>query len=113
VIFGWLTAFLVLLPRLYRWRGATPWLLAVTSFAVFATAFTALAGWHLRSHDGVVLRPDTQLKFSPTAHSQSVAILQAGEIARSLEGNGQYYHVVSADGHQGWIAADSFTPIWN
>ncbi len=111
-VFGWVALFLFFLPRLYRWQGATPWLLLAASVVIAGTAITALAGWHLHAKDGVVLQADSPLKFSPTAHSQSVGLAQAGDVATLVERNGEYYLVVSADGHRGWIAAGSYQPVW-
>jgi hypothetical protein len=109
---GWTALFLFFLPRLYRWRGATPWLLFAAAVIATGTAVTALAGWHLRSRDGVVLHADSQLKFSPTTHSQSVGLAQAGDIATMIDQNDQYFLIVTADGHRGWIAANNYQPVW-
>jgi len=113
VIFGWAAAYLLFLPRLWRWRGAAPWLLFAASLAIAGIAFTALVQAHLHSHDGVILHADSQFKLSPTSSSQAIGVLQAGEIAEALEQYNGYYKVRAADGRLGWISSLSYAPVYD
>jgi tetratricopeptide (TPR) repeat protein len=109
---AWATLALLFLPRLFRWRGALPWLLFVLTLVISATAGTAL--WSACPHvnDGVVLHPDTQLKLSPTASSQAVGMLQSGEIAELLERHGDYFYVRAPDGRLGWVESKNYAPVY-
>jgi uncharacterized protein YgiM (DUF1202 family) len=73
-----------------------------------------LGVWGVKQHDhdGVVVRADTPLKLSPTAESGSIGLVQAGEIAQVQDEHGDYYKVLTADGHLGWVANTSYAPVW-
>jgi len=113
VLFGWAALYLLFLPRLWRWRGATPWLLFTLSVIISGVAVTALAEAHLHSHDGVVLHADSQFKLSPTTDSQAIGVLQAGEIAEALDQHNGYYKIRTSDGRLGWISSLSYAPVYN
>jgi tetratricopeptide (TPR) repeat protein len=112
-LFGWASAYLLFLPRLYRWRGALPWLLFTVCVILSGIAATALWQDHLHSHDGVVLRADTQLKLSPTANSQAIGVLQAGETAEALRQHSGYYYIRASDGRLGWVEALNYAPVYD
>jgi tetratricopeptide (TPR) repeat protein len=112
-IFGWATLYLFFLPRLYRWSGATPWLCFAASFAIAGLSLAALWADHLHSHDGVILRSDTQLKLSPTAGSQAIGVLQSGDIAENLRQHPGYYYIRAPDGRLGWVEAIDYSPVYD
>jgi tetratricopeptide (TPR) repeat protein len=110
-LFGWTALYLLLLPRLYGWGGKVPWLLFAGSIAVTIVAAFGLWGTHLHARDGVTLRADTQLKLLPTANSQPIGMLQAGDIAQTLRQHGDYYYVRSPDGTLGWVQGNNYEPV--
>jgi len=112
-ICGWAALYLLFLPKLYRWRGATPWLLCAAAFIFAAMAATAFYGLSLHAHDGVVLHADTPLKISPSENSKPSGLLQPGEVAEILNRHGSYYNVRTADGRAGWVQDTNYAPVWN
>jgi len=109
---GWASVYLVFLPRLYRWGGLAPKILCASMLLMTLGAGIGVWGVRQHAHDGVVLHADTALKLSPTAESGSIGVVQAGEIARVLEIHRDYYKVLSADGHEGWVDNASYAPLW-
>jgi tetratricopeptide (TPR) repeat protein len=112
MVAGWAAVYLAFLPKLYRWRGAAPWLLCATA-AVLAIA--AAAGyWGAQSHvrDGVVLRADTPIKLSPTPDSPAIGTLPAGVVAQTLDEHGGYFKVQAANGQPGWVDGANYSPVW-
>jgi tetratricopeptide (TPR) repeat protein len=110
--FGWAALSLLLLPRLFRWRGATPWLLFTLALLLSATAVAALVTAHRHARDGVVLHADTQIKLSPTADSQAVGTLAAGDVGETLDEHNGYYYIRASDGRLGWVNSLNFAPIY-
>ncbi|MGA2053596.1 MAG: tetratricopeptide repeat protein [Opitutales bacterium] len=111
--FGWVALYLLFLPRLYRWNGASPWLCFAVSFAIAAIALAALGQDHLHSHDGVILRAGAKLKLSPVPGSEDIGVLQAGEVAESLRQHPGYYYIRAADGRLGWVEAINYAPVYD
>ena len=111
-ICGWVALYLLFLPKLYRWRGAAPWLLCATFFIGAVVAAAALYGVSLHANDGVVLHADTSLKISPSANSKPTGLLQPGETAEILQRHGNYFDVRTADGRAGWVEDSNYAPVW-
>ncbi|HVU37102.1 MAG TPA: tetratricopeptide repeat protein [Opitutales bacterium] len=108
---GWVTLYLLFLPRLFRWRGTLPWLLCLTTLGVSVAAGIGWWGAHQHANDGVVLVADTPVKLSPTTNSPSLAMLQPGEIAQVLDRHGDYYKVLTGTGQLGWVASANYAPV--
>ncbi len=109
---GWAAIYLAVLPRLYRWRGAVPWLLTTVMALTTVAAGAGYWGAHSHAHDGVVLHSDAQIKLSPTANSPAIGVLQGGEVAVTLEEHGGFFKVLAADGRMGWLDGANFSPVW-
>lgn len=109
---GWATIYLMFLPRLFRWRGALPWLLGVAALLLTVAGGVGVwtAGQH--AHDGVFLKADSQVKLSPTANSPSLGTLQPGEMAQILDKHDGYYKVQTSAGLLGWVDAADYAPVW-
>ena len=109
---GWATVYLAVLPRLYRWRGATPWLLCIVMGLLAVAAGSGYWGAHGHARDGVVLHSDAPIKLSPTANSPAIGVLQGGEVAETLEEHGGFFKVLAADGRMGWMDGADYSPVW-
>jgi tetratricopeptide (TPR) repeat protein len=112
-IAGWAAIYLAFLPRLYRWRGAMPWLLCATTAVIALAAIAGFYGAQTHARDGVVLRADTPVKLSPTENSPAIGTLQSGEVAQILEEHGGYFKVQPASGQPGWVDGTNYSPVWN
>jgi hypothetical protein len=110
---AWATVYLAVLPRLFRWRGAAPWLLCATVALVAIGAGIGYWGAQQHAADGVVLAADTPVKLSPTAESPAIGILQPGEVAQTLEEHNGHFKIRAADGRLGWVDAANYSPVWN
>jgi hypothetical protein len=110
---GWLAVYLAFLPRLYRWRGVLPWLLCLAFLAAAIGGGVGLWGAQQHAHDGVVLHADTTVNISPTPNSQSLGMLQPGEMAQMVEQHGDYFKIRTAAGLIGWVSAANYSPVWN
>lgn len=110
---GWIAVYLAFFPRLYRWRGLTPWCLCFLFFAVAVGCGLGLWGTQKHAHDGVVLLADTPVNISPTSNSQTLALLQPGEISQSLEQHGDYYKIRTTAGLLGWVHGTNFAMVEN
>jgi tetratricopeptide (TPR) repeat protein len=109
---GWAAIYLAFLPQLYRWGGITPKLLCGVMVLVAIGAGMGVWGVKQHDHDGVVTHADTALKLSPTAESGSIGMAQAGEMAQVQDAHGDYYKVLTDDGHLGWVDNTSYAPVW-
>jgi tetratricopeptide (TPR) repeat protein len=110
---GWAAIYLAVLPRLFRWRGAVPVLGCVLAGVIALVAGVGLWGAQEHVHDGVILHADTALKLTPTANSEPVGLVQAGEVGQTLEAHNGFYHVRLTNGELGWVDDTGFAPIWN
>ncbi|HTB62657.1 MAG TPA: SH3 domain-containing protein [Opitutales bacterium] len=110
---GWATVYLAVLPRLFRWRGAMPWLLCATMAVVTVAAGVGYWGAQKHAADGVVQVADTNIKLSPTADSPAIGVLQPGEVAQTLEAHNGFFKVQTTDGRLGWVDAANYSPVWN
>lgn len=108
---GWVALYLMFLPRLFRWRGVLPWLLCLTALGVAIAGGIGWWGAQQHANDGVVLLADTPVKVSPTTNSPSIAMLQPGEIAPTLERHGDYYKVSTSSGQVGWVNAANYALV--
>jgi tetratricopeptide (TPR) repeat protein len=110
---GWAAIYLAVLPRLYRWRGAAPWLLCATSAAIALAALTGFYGAQSHGRDGVALRADTLVKLSPTENSAAIDTLQPGEVAKTLDEHAGCFKVQPESGQPGWVDGANYSPVWN
>jgi hypothetical protein len=99
----WLAVAMVMLPGILRWRKAT-WHQAIAAFClmVFLLSVPAYIGLHTRSRLGFVLQPDTVLRLTPTAESQAVTRVTAGEPARVVRTRGKYL-LIRTNHTLGWV----------
>jgi tetratricopeptide (TPR) repeat protein len=112
ILAGWAAIYLAVLPRLFRWRGATPVLACVLACLMALMAAVGFWGAQGHLHDGVILHADTPLKLTPTANSEPVGLVQAGEVGQTLESHNGFYHVRLANGELGWVDDTGFAPVW-
>ncbi len=112
-ITGWAAIYLAVLPRLYRWRGAAPWLLCATAATIALAALAGFYGAQSHGRDGVVLRADTLVKLSPTENSAAISTLQPGEVAKTLDEHAGYFKVQPESGQPGWVDGANYSPVWN
>lgn len=109
----WLTAALVLLPDIFRWRKRE-WhqALATAGFALFLLTLPALAGVHFRSQLGVVCTKEAPLRLTPTREAQIVTRLPAGEMARVERQRGDYIYIRAGNDTAGWVRRGEFGLVW-
>jgi tetratricopeptide (TPR) repeat protein len=100
----WLSVALLLLPGIVHWRKAD-WQqgLAAASVAVFLLTLPALVGIQTRSRSGVILPDQVLLRLTPTEHSEALAKLAGGEMARQERIRGEYAYVRTANDTAGWV----------
>jgi hypothetical protein len=67
--------------------------------------------WHVLLDTGIVITPDAPLHLSPTRESESISKIMEGSCLKFSQKHGDFYLVESSEGHNGWIAADSFQPV--
>lgn len=113
VLAGWLVLGCLVVPRFFD--GPTLWsrLGLGAGLLVGALAAAALYGTHTRATEGVALTAGVPLRIAPAPGAETVATLQAGEIARIGGTQGRFYRVRTASGERGWIAAADFAAIWD
>jgi tetratricopeptide (TPR) repeat protein len=104
----WLAVGLITLPAVLRWRKAG-WhqVLAAFAFGVFLFSVTADFGVSSRTQIGFVLKKDAPLLLTPTRDAETVTTLAAGEPARRLRTQGNYFFI-RAPFAAGWIRRDQF-----
>ena len=102
----WLALGMMTLPTVFRWRKAS-WnqALAALGLGIFLLSLPAHFGVMTRSHIGFVLERKTPLRLTPTAESDDVATLAAGEPVRQLRLQGDYAFVSTRSG-SGWVERD-------
>ena len=107
----WLAIGMTVLPGVLRWRKAG-WqpALAALGLAVFLLTLPAYFGVFTRTQLGFVLQKNASLRLTPTAESEVVTKLSAGEPARELRSRGEYVLVRTARG-QGWLERNQFGRI--
>jgi len=108
----WVSAALLFVAPLYRWKGPLRGGLTAFSLVVLVVSIVGLYGWHVRASYGVVLSDKATLSIAPTATSPSVGSVVAGEQARIRDQRGDYYLVSMGKDKTGWLNADEFAPIW-
>jgi len=99
----WLALGMLLLPGICRWRRAG-WqqVLVVLGLCVFLLSLPAQVGIATRSQLGFVLAKKTPLRLSPTAESETIVDLAAGEPLRRLRERGNYVFV-QVHSSVGWV----------
>jgi len=104
----WLAVGLVMLPGIFRLRKQA-WHQAVAAFgfAVFLLTVPAHIGVDTRSRIGLVLKPDTPLRLTPTRQAQPVTRLAAGEPARLARVRGDYF-LIRTSRASGWVERAEF-----
>ena len=104
----WLAIGLSVLPGVLR-RRKTGWqqALAAVALALFILCLPAHFGVFTRTKIGFVLQKDSPLCLTPTAESEVIAKLDAGEPARELRLRGKYVFVRTSRG-QGWMERSQF-----
>jgi hypothetical protein len=108
VVSLWTAVGLVLLPGIFRWRK-TAWHQAVAALGlvVFLLSVPAQVGVQTRSYLGFVLLKDTALRLTPTADSQAVTRLAAGERGRWERAHGDYI-LIRTVRTLGWVHKNDF-----
>ena len=104
----WLALGLLVFPGIFRWRKSG-WhqALAAVAFGVLLFSLVANYGVVARTDIGFVLKKNAPLLLTPTAESDQVSTLTAGEPARKLRARGNYYLIRTAFG-MGWIEKGEF-----
>jgi tetratricopeptide (TPR) repeat protein len=99
----WLVVGMITLPGILRWRKAT-WQQAVAALGlgVFLVSLPAHLGALTRTRVGFVLEKNTPLRLTPTAESEAVTRLAAGEPARWVRARGDYLFIRTSR-NAGWI----------
>ncbi len=99
----WAAVAAATLPGILRWRRRA-WQhgLAALGLMVFLLSVPAQVGVHSRSRLGFVLEKDTWLRLTPTAESQAITRLAAGESARVLRAR-DHYLLVQVSRGTGWL----------
>jgi len=108
----WAAVGLIVLPRLWAWRGPLRGGLLAISLTLCLVALAALAGYHQLSKTGIAIAEETALKLSPTRASVPDAYLKPGQRARIERRHGDFFYVNSDDGKSGWAHKEAFRPIW-
>ena len=102
----------VILPAAWRrWRSAWSQSLAAFGLGLFLLALTGAYGVQTRARLGVILPQSASLLQAPAAHAPVVFKLNGGDVVRTAQRRGAYYHVVCASGEGGWLEHSQFTNI--
>ena len=104
----WAVIALVMLPGIFRLRKAT-WhqALAALCLTLFLLSLPAHYGALTRSRLGFIVRKESPLLLTPTAQSQIITRLAAGEPARVQRVRGNYLLVRTSRG-RGWLERERF-----
>ena len=104
----WLAVGLMTLPGFFR-RRKTGWhqTLAALGLGVFLCSMMANLGIVSRTQIGFVLKRETPLRLTPTATSEVISTLNAGEPARRLRTRGNYFFIRTTSS-AGWIERNAF-----
>lgn len=102
----WTAVGAAVLPGIFRARKkAWPQAVAAIGLAVFLLSLPSHFGVLTRSQLGVVLKPDTSLRLTPTTEGQTITRLGAGETAKVLKRTGDFLFVRTARS-RGWLHLD-------
>jgi tetratricopeptide (TPR) repeat protein len=107
----WLAVGLLVLPGIFRRRKAG-WhqMLAAFAAGIFLFCLTANLGVVSRTHIGFVLKKNAPLRLTPTREGEVISTLPAGEPARRLRTQGDFFLIRTA-GESGWIERSEFRLI--
>jgi len=99
----WLALGMFLLPGILRWRRTGgQQVLAALGLCIFLLSLPAQLGVLTRARVGFVLGKQTPLRLSPTAESETITVLGAGEPVRQLRQRGDYVFV-QTENTTGWV----------
>ena len=104
----WLAVGMLLLPGVFNWRKRG-WhqALAAGGLCLFLLSLTANVGVINRTNIGFVVEKNAHLLLTPTRTSEVTSTLTAGEAARRLRTQRNYYLIRTEYG-TGWIERDQF-----
>lgn len=108
----WSSVALIILPKLYQWRGIMPWVTFSFTTGLLGLGLLALAGYHFQSNQGIVISEDAPIKVAPTDTVEPNAYLADGELSTIDDEHLPYYLVTTTAGQSGWIHQDHFQKIW-
>ena len=77
------------------------------------TAIIALAGYHQKSSEAIVLEDETALRVTATENSPETRFLQAGELAFVEDRHGDFLFLQTPGGDTGWLKSDEVGLIWD
>jgi len=99
----WLAVAMVTVPGFLRIRKAG-WhqTLAALALGIFLLSIPAHVGIITRARIGIVLEKNTLLRLTPTQEAEAVASLTAGEPARKVRAQGNYFFIRTPHG-SGWV----------
>jgi hypothetical protein len=108
----WFAVVLLLLPGVLRWRRpAGQQALVALGLGVFLLTVPANYGVWTRTRIGLVLAPETPLRYTPTAEGEPVTQLAAGEPARVVRERGKYLFIQTRRA-EGWVERSRFGLIF-
>ena len=107
----WLGVGAMVLPGIFRRRKAS-WhqTLAALAFVLFLFSLTASFGVVSRTGIGFVLKKNAPLRLTPMREGEVISTLAAGEPARRLRTQGNYF-LIRTSGGLGWIAREQFAMV--
>ena len=107
----WLGVGALMLPGIFRRRKAG-WhqTLAALAFVLFLFSLTASFGVVSRTEIGFVLKKNAPLLLTPTREGEVISTLAAGDPARWLRTQGNYF-LIRTSGGLGWIAREQFALV--
>lgn len=104
----WFALALMLVPGVLRWRRAAGHqALVALGLGVFLLTLPANFGVWTKTRIGLVLAPETPLRYTPTAEGEPLTQLAAGEPARVLRERGNYMLIQTRRG-EGWVERRQF-----
>jgi len=109
----WMLVFAVVLPRYFKSPAIILVLMRGCLGILLLVCLTGLGGYHLLAKRGIALKTEAPLSIAPAPESPAGGYLNAGESARVIKQNGDYYFVRTENGKSGWIHQECFEKIWD